>query len=79
MCLYDSVIGQPLSPPPTRSEVQDEQAVFRASRMVRADAVRPDNGLRFDGVARYLQDAGQDHLTETGFDEIHSSWPLAVK
>lgn len=30
--------------------------------------------LRFDGAARHIQDIGQDHLRQMGFEETHPLW-----
>ncbi|GAA4394744.1 acyl-[acyl-carrier-protein] thioesterase [Tsukamurella soli] len=68
------MIGQPLSPPPSDPALRSDHTVFRTERTVRADAVRPDNGIKFDGVARYLQDTGQDHLVAAGFYDSHNAW-----
>ncbi|MDF0529951.1 thioesterase [Tsukamurella sp. 8F] len=68
------VIGQPLDPPPADPALRENRAVFRTTRTVRADAVRPDQGIKFDGVARFLQDTGMDHLIAAGFHESHKTW-----
>ena len=72
------VIGEPLAPritdPDRRRELLDRGAVFTARRQVRGDAISQDLRIRFDGVARYLQDAGQDHLHHIGFWDVHPHW-----
>ncbi|MFW0788412.1 acyl-ACP thioesterase domain-containing protein [Gordonia sp. CPCC 205333] len=72
------MIGEPLprriSDPQRRRELLDSGAIFTAQRTVRGDAVSQDHRLKFDGVARYLQDAGQDHLLHIRHDEIHPHW-----
>lgn len=59
---------------PEGEELRASATVYRTRRTVRADAMRPDHRLQFDGVARYLQDTGQDHLVDTGFDDVHPYW-----
>lgn len=61
---------QPLAAPPTTG------TLFRTSRPVRTGDVAPDNRLRFDGVARYLQDIASDNADAAGFDETDPIWIL---
>jgi acyl-ACP thioesterase len=68
------VIGDPLQRRPEGEELREQRIVYRARRTVRADATRPDHRLQFDGVARYLQDLGQDHLEAAEFEHIHPYW-----
>jgi len=41
--------------------------VFTASRTVRSTDVAPDGRLRLDALARYLQEAAQDDVADTGW------------
>jgi acyl-ACP thioesterase len=41
--------------------------VFGTSRLVRGTDVTPDGRLRFDAFARYLQEAAEDDVTDTGW------------
>ncbi|MDP0399572.1 MULTISPECIES: acyl-[acyl-carrier-protein] thioesterase [Tsukamurella] len=72
------MIGEPLPPritdPARRSELLESGAIYTAQRSVRGDAVSQDRRLKFDGVARYLQDTGQDHLRHVDYEEIHPYW-----
>lgn len=69
------MISDPLQRRPSAlDELTASGVVFRRNRPVRIDAVRPDGSLRFDAIARYLQDAGQDHLAALDYDEIHPHW-----
>jgi acyl-ACP thioesterase len=43
--------------------------VFAVSRDVRSSEVTPGGRLRFDALARYLQDAAEDDLAEAGWRE----------
>ena len=49
--------------------------VFAVSRVVRSTDVTPAGRLRFDALARYLQDAAEDDLAASGWDEP-SDWLL---
>lgn len=49
--------------------------VFAVSRLVRSTEVTPGGRLRFDALARYLQDAAEDDLADAGWDEP-SVWLL---
>ncbi|EME18033.1 acyl-[acyl-carrier-protein] thioesterase [Rhodococcus triatomae] len=60
----------PLAPPPTRG------SLFTRSRPLRAGDVAPDNRLRLDGIARYLQDIGSDNADAAGFAETDPVWIL---
>ncbi|WP_298446654.1 acyl-ACP thioesterase domain-containing protein [Gordonia sp. (in: high G+C Gram-positive bacteria)] len=73
------MIGEPLSPrldPELRRELLSEGAVFTSTWPVRGDDISHDRRLKFDGVARCLQDVGQDHLAHIGHLEIHPHWVL---
>ncbi|MGW0176960.1 acyl-[acyl-carrier-protein] thioesterase [Rhodococcus sp. NPDC003322] len=61
---------QPLAPPPARGEL------FATSRPVRTGDVAPDNRLRFDGIARYLQDIASDNVDAGGFGDSDPVWIL---
>src|SRR5579875_2790519 len=45
--------------------------VFAVSRGVRSTEVTPGGRLRFDALARYLQDAAEDDMADAGFPEPH--------
>jgi acyl-ACP thioesterase len=49
--------------------------VFTAARVVRSTDVTPDGRLRFDALARYLQEAAEDDLADTGWEEPYD-WLL---
>lgn len=48
--------------------------IFRCSRRVRANDTDRGGLLRLDGVARYLQDVGFDHLDAVGARPTHPHW-----
>lgn len=56
-------------PPPSRGRV------FRARRVVRSTDVTPDSRLRFDALARYLQEVAEDDVADTGWREPYG-WLL---
>ncbi len=74
------MIGEPLSPrhddPELRRELVAEGAIFTATWPVRGDDISHDRRLKFDGVARSLQDLGQDHLEQIEHSQIHPHWVL---
>jgi acyl-ACP thioesterase len=45
--------------------------LFAASRIVRSTDVTPTGRLRFDAIARYLQDVAEDDVNDAGWDEPH--------
>ena len=49
--------------------------VFATSRSVRSTDVTPATRLRFDALARYLQEAAEDDLADAGWDEPYG-WLL---
>jgi acyl-ACP thioesterase len=49
--------------------------VFTTAQMVRGTDVTPSGRLRFDALARYLQDAAEDDLADAGWDEPYG-WLL---
>ena len=61
--------GQPFMPDPPRGRV------FTTARAVRGTDVTPSGRLRFDALARYLQDAAEDDLADAGWDEPYG-WLL---
>ncbi|MBJ8347964.1 acyl-[acyl-carrier-protein] thioesterase [Antrihabitans sp. YC2-6] len=61
-------LHQPLATPPAGG------LGFESSWPVRAGDVDPDNRLRFDGVARYLQDIAWENLQATFFTETDPIW-----
>jgi acyl-ACP thioesterase len=58
----DGAVGPDFQPDPAAGRV------FRVSRMVRSTDVTPGGRLRFDALARYLQEAAEDDLADTGQD-----------
>jgi acyl-ACP thioesterase len=60
---------QPFVPDPPRGRV------FTTARAVRGTDVTPAGRLRFDALARYLQDAAEDDLADAGWDEPYG-WLL---
>ncbi len=61
--------GPALAPPPGHGRV------FSTARLVRNTDVTPAGRLRFDAVARYLQEAAEDDLADVGWDEPYG-WLL---
>jgi acyl-ACP thioesterase len=49
--------------------------VFATAQVVRGTDVAPSGRLRFDALARYLQDAAEDDLADAGWDEPYG-WLL---
>jgi acyl-ACP thioesterase len=49
--------------------------VFATAQVVRGTDVTPSGRLRFDALARYLQDAAEDDLADAGWDEPYG-WLL---
>jgi hypothetical protein len=49
-------------------------AVFERGWPVRVADVDRTGRMRLDAAARHVQDIGQDHLREMGFEEIHPLW-----
>ena len=49
--------------------------IFATSRLVRMTDVTPSGRLRLDAVARYLQEAAEDDVTDSGWDEPYD-WLL---
>lgn len=58
----------PLAPAPPEGEG------FETGWTVRTGDVDPDNRLRFDGIARYLQDIGSDNLAATALGVTDPFW-----
>lgn len=61
-------VHAPLSEFPTAGKA------FRTSWPVRTGDIHTDRSLRLDGIARYLQDAGFDHLVAEGAMDTHPAW-----
>ncbi|MFD4179998.1 acyl-[acyl-carrier-protein] thioesterase [Rhodococcus sp. NPDC058514] len=59
---------QPLTAPP------DDKVGFSVSRPVRTGDVDPDNRLRLDGIARYLQDIASDNLDAAELADTDPIW-----
>jgi len=65
----DSGLAKVLMPVPDTNE-----EVFEREWQLRAGDVDRLGRLRLDGVVRYMQDMGQDHLREKGYDDVHPLW-----
>jgi len=65
----ESGLAKVLMPVP---DLNDE--VFEQQWQLRAGDVDRLGRLRLDGVVRYMQDLGQDHLREMGYDDVHPLW-----
>jgi acyl-ACP thioesterase len=52
----------------------DRGNIFRAERTVRAGDCDRNRALRLDGIARYLQDAGFDHIKFANAEDAHPYW-----
>jgi acyl-ACP thioesterase len=61
--------GLAASPAPVFVGHPSHGRVFTASRVVRTTDVTPAGRLRFDALARYLQEAAEDDLADAGWDE----------
>lgn len=48
--------------------------VFDREWPLRVADIDREGRLRFDSAARHIQDIGQDHLRELGFEETHPLW-----
>jgi acyl-ACP thioesterase len=48
--------------------------VFDREWPLRVADIDREGRLRFDAAARHIQDVGQDHLRELGFEETHPLW-----
>ncbi|OBI47499.1 acyl-ACP thioesterase [Mycobacterium kyorinense] len=48
--------------------------VFDLEWPLRVADIDREGRLRFDAAARHIQDIGQDHLRELGFEETHPLW-----
>jgi acyl-ACP thioesterase len=60
---------QEFAPDPARGRM------FTTAQFVRGTDVAPSGRLRFDALARYLQDAAEDDLADAGWDELYG-WLL---
>ena len=65
----DSGLAKVLMPVP-----EPHEEVFERQWQLRAGDVDRLGRLRLDGVVRYMQDMGQDHLREKGYDDVHPLW-----
>lgn len=64
-----SGLAKPLMPvPDPHPDVFDRQWPLRVGDIDRTGR------LRFDGACRHIQDMGQDHLRELGFEDVHPAW-----
>jgi acyl-ACP thioesterase len=66
--MRDTALEHELSAPPADGDG------FRTERPLRAGDVDTDNRLRYDSVARYLQDIGSDNLDASGLDGTDPLW-----
>jgi acyl-ACP thioesterase len=48
--------------------------VFDVEWALRVADIDRGGRLRFDGATRHIQDIGQDHLRQLGFEEVHPAW-----
>jgi acyl-ACP thioesterase len=71
----DSPSAPALPSPPDFAPSPAAGRVFTASQVVRSTDVTPAGRLRFDALARYLQDAAEDDLADSGWAEP-SYWLL---
>jgi acyl-ACP thioesterase len=58
--------GRELSEAPAFAPYPPSGRVFTVSRAVRSTDVTPDGRLRFDALARYLQEAAEDDVADAG-------------
>jgi len=68
---------QPAGPGPAPEFAPDpgRGRLFATAQVVRGTDVAPSGRLRFDALARYLQDAAEDDLADAGWDEPYG-WLL---
>lgn len=59
---------EPLSPLP------DQGYIYRTSWKLLTGDIDMNLDARLDGVARYIQEVGAEHLFDAGFAEIHPHW-----
>lgn len=48
--------------------------VFNREWPLRVGDIDSAGRLKFDAACRHIQDIGQDHLRELGFEEVHPAW-----
>ena len=65
----------PASPGPAFTADPAQGRLFSTARLVRSTDVTPDGRLRFDALARYLQEAAEDDVADTGWDAPYD-WRL---
>lgn len=63
-----------LASPPVFLPAPADGRTFSATRTVRSTDVTPDGRLRFDALARYLQAAAEDDLTDAAWREPFDWW-----
>src|SRR6266516_2417795 len=63
------------SPAPGFAAYPAHGRLFTTGQVVRGTDVTPSGRLRFDALARYLQDAADDDLADAGWDEPYG-WLL---
>ena len=69
-----TLAGPAFSPYPARGRV-----FTTAARVVRSTDVTPAGRLRFDALARYLQEAAEDNLAEAGWSEEAGEYAWLVR
>ncbi len=57
------------APAPAFTPRPAQGRVFTAARAVRSTEVAPDGRLRFDTLARYLQEVAEDDVTDSGWQQ----------
>ncbi|CAM2991891.1 hypothetical protein BST27_07760 [Mycobacterium intermedium] len=56
------------------AELPDTGYIFQTGWRVATSDIDEHMRLRLDGVARYIQEAGAEHLADAGLAEIHPHW-----
>lgn len=56
------------------AELPDAGYVFQTAWRVATSDIDEHMRLRLDGVARYIQEAGAEHLADAGLAEVHPHW-----
>src|SRR3974390_3694309 len=63
------------SPGPAFTAGPAQGRLFTTARLVRGTDVTPDGRLRFDALARYLQEAAEDDVADAGWEAPYD-WRL---
>ena len=72
--IMDNAGMESLASPPVFLPAPADGRTFSATRTVRSTDVTPDGRLRFDALARYLQAAAEDDLTDAAWREPFGWW-----